>query len=60
MVRLVHVYGKNDKNVEVLIFTMVCHLPLAEHPADLNAIVNDMTKYSNYYTDIRVEMFKED
>lgn len=60
MVRLVHVYGKNDKNVEVLIFTMVCHLPLAENPVDLNALVNDIAIYSNYYADIRVEMFKED
>lgn len=60
MVRLVHVYGKNEKGVEVLIFTMVCHLPLAENPADLNALVNDIAIYSNYYTDIRVEMFKED
>ena len=60
MVRLVNVYGKNDKNIEVLIFSMVCHLPLAEHTADLNALVNDMTRYSKYYTDIRVEMYKED
>lgn len=60
MFRLVHVYGKNDKGVEVRIFTMICHLPLAENPVDLNTLVNDMAKYSNYYTDIRVEMFKED
>lgn len=59
MVRLVNVYGKNDKNIEVLIFSMVCHLPLAEHTDDLNALVNDMTRYSDYYTDIRVEMFRE-
>lgn len=59
MVRLVNVYGKNDKNIEVLIFSMVCHLPLAEHTADLNALVDNMVRYGNYYSDIRVEMFRE-
>lgn len=59
MVRLVYVYGKNAKNDYVLILAMRCHLPLAKHPADLNALANGIARCSNDYTDIRIEMLEE-